>query len=292
MNLEQYRLWHHQWLDANQLSPKPLVMGIVNVTPDSFYDGGKHAQTVQAIELTSKLMQQGVDILDIGGESSRPGAEPVSAEEEIDRILPVIKAVREHSDILISVDTYKPEVMKTSVEFGVNLINDITGLPDRDTRLWMAETNLPVCIMHMQSTPKTMQSAPHYPNGVMAAIKQFFQRRIQECLEDGIKKENIIIDPGFGFGKSIAHNLLLLKKIKEFTEMPFPVLLGVSRKSTLGHVTGCDLEDRLSPSLAATVYSQLDGVGIFRTHDVAETVTAIAMLDAIIKQQEPKDLSL
>ncbi|WP_367606933.1 dihydropteroate synthase [Legionella sp. W05-934-2] len=290
MNIQQYRLWHQQLLDASLPKPKPLVMGIVNVTPDSFYDGGKHDKCEQAIEHARLLIAQGVDILDIGGESSRPGAKTVSAQDEMDRILPVIKAIREESDIIISVDTYKTSVMQACVEFGANLINDITGLPDKATRQWLATTNIPLCIMHMQAKPKTMQVAPHYPNGVVLEIKNFLQNRAQECLDDGIEKENIILDPGFGFGKSVEHNLLMIKHLKEFTAMPFPVLLGVSRKSTLGEVTGCPKEDRLAPSIAIAIYSQLQGVGIIRVHDVAETVAAITMLDAITKQQASKEV--
>lgn len=286
MNIQQYRIWHQRWFDVNQPSPKPLVMGIVNVTPDSFYDGGKHVQQKNAIKHAHLLLEQGVDILDIGGESSRPGADPVSAQEEMDRILPVIQAIRKDSNIMISVDTYKPNVMQASIESGANMINDITGLPDATARRWLATTNVPVCIMHMQTNPKTMQTAPHYPKGVVNSIKQFLQQRAYDCIADGIQQENIIIDPGFGFGKSVAHNLLILQQIKEFTEMSYPVLLGVSRKSTLGIVTGCSVENRLAPSLAATMFSQLQGVGIFRTHDVTETVAAITMLDAIVRQQE------
>ncbi len=286
MNLQQYRLWHKQWLDATQPNPKTLVMGVVNVTPDSFFDGGKFAQHAQAINQAQKLIEEGADIIDIGGESSRPGAEFVTAEEEMNRILPIIESVRAHSDIIISVDTYKATVMKACVEVGANLINDITALPDESTQKWLATLNIPVCLMHMQDKPKTMQSAPHYPQGVISTIKGFFNSRIDECMANGIRSENIIVDPGFGFGKNSDHNLLMLQQINEFTEMPFPVLLGVSRKSTLGQVTGSDVKDRLAPSLAATIYSQLKGVNIFRTHDVAETVAAIKMLNAIVQQQE------
>lgn len=289
MNLQQYRIWHQQWLDTKLPNPKPLVMGIINVTPDSFFDGGKHAQQAQAIKQAQTLIEEGVDILDIGGESSRPGADMVSEQEEMDRVLPVIKAIRDHSDIMISIDTYKPTVMQASIELGANLINDISGFPDQTTRQWLATTNLPICIMHMQTNPKTMQTDPRYPDGIVTTIKQFFKQRTDECNADGILSENIIIDPGFGFGKRVEHNLLILQQLKKFTEMSFPVLLGVSRKSTLGHVTNCDLQDRLAPGLAATIYSQLQGVGIFRTHDVAETAAAITMLDAIIKQQEIKE---
>lgn len=275
-----------QWLQNNQLiSPiefrKPLIMGIVNTTADSFSDGGYYLTTEKAIEHALHLIEGGADIIDIGGESSKPGVEQIPLEIEIGRVIPVIKGIRQHTKICISIDTYKPEVMKAAVEAGANLINDIYALRQEGALSMAAQLAVPVCLMHMQGHPKTMQESPEYKNGVLCDIREFFTERIMACQNAGIAKQNLLLDPGFGFGKTVNHNMMVLKQLKELQQFKIPLLLGVSRKSTIGFLLNKKVDERLIGSIALAVYAALQGIGILRVHDVDETNQALRIIEAI-----------
>ncbi|RUR13971.1 dihydropteroate synthase [Legionella sp. km772] len=282
MNADQF----DNWLQDYQLSTpnnfkKPLIMGIVNVTQDSFYDGTNYLNLDKATAHALKLIKEGADIIDIGGESSRPGAAEVSSNVELERVIPLIKQIRASSDCCISIDTYKPEVMQAAVEAGGNLINDIYALRQEGSVAMVAQLGVPVCLMHMKGQPKSMQNNPHYANGVVSEVVDFFVERIHHCQEQGIAKNRLIIDPGFGFGKQVDHNLILLKQLAELTQFNLPVLLGVSRKSTIGAVLNKEVNERLIGSIALAVYATLQGVSILRVHDVDETRQAVQMINAI-----------
>ena len=262
-------------------SNPPKIMGIVNVTPDSFYDGGKYSFSTNAmVKHGLNLIEEGADILDIGGESSRPGAYPVSESEEIDRIIPVIEDIRSKSDIPISVDTYKSKVADYAMESGANWINDISGLKFDDTMMEVVQKwNCPVVIMHMQGTPQSMQLDPNYED-VVAELIDFFSERIERLNQANIKK--IIIDPGIGFGKSLNHNLELLNQIERFKGFNLPVLVGASRKSFIGKILDNDVDDRLSGSLAVLNWLGINNIDIIRVHDVKESVESIKILKSIM----------
>jgi dihydropteroate synthase len=257
-------------------------MGIVNVTPDSFSDGGAYFDVHKAHRHAMQLIEDGADVIDIGGESARPGAEAVSLKEELHRILPVIQSIRKVSDVCISVDTCKPEVMKAAVDVGASMINDITALRSPGSLNTVADLNVPVCLMHMQGTPRSMQEQPNYPNGLVEEINTFFMERIEVCLQAGIDRSMIVLDPGFGFGKSVDHNLQLLRNIKAFQAHHQPVLLGVSRKSTLGVILQKDVSDRLIGGIAIAAYALLQGIDMLRTHDVKETQQALDTIHWIV----------
>lgn len=253
---------------------KPVVMGILNVTPDSFSDGGQHLALDGAISHAEQMIRDGVDIIDIGGESSRPGAEALPLAQELERIMPVIYALRDCGKPL-SIDTYKPEVMREAVLAGVDMINDIQGFRSVDARQAVAEGNVGLCIMHMQSTPAVMQIQPQYQD-VNAEVLDFLHRRIKELELLGVKRERICIDPGFGFGKTLEHNISMLRNVARFQRaLGLPLLAGLSRKSMLGAITGKPVEQRLAGSLAAALAALTQGAKILRVHDVAETVDAI-----------------
>ena len=256
-------------------------MGVLNVTPDSFSDGGDFLKPDLAVLRAQKMIAEGADIIDIGGESSKPRAEAVSSEEEIRRVVPVIERIRALSDICISIDTCKSSVMQAAVSAGASLINDIAGLTGEGTLDIAASLNIPVCLMHMQGVPRSMQDNPHYSTDIVDDINRFFQQRIDACLEAGIRREYLIIDPGFGFGKSVLHNLTIVRRLSEFQSLHLPVLLGVSRKSTIGAVLQKTVGARLPGSIATAVYAALQGVSIIRTHDVDETNQALKMVQAI-----------
>lgn len=260
---------------------KPLIMGVLNVTSDSFFDGGHYLSMNRACEHAFNLVAQGADIIDIGGESTKPGAIEVPLDVELSRILPVIEQIRKNSDICISIDTYKPQVMSAAVHAGANIINDIYGLRQDGALVTAAQLGVPVCLMHMQGEPNTMQNQPFYSEGVMRSLMQFFKERIAACEDAGIKRSNLIIDPGFGFGKLVEHNLSLMNKLTDLNEFDLPVLLGVSRKSTIGAILGKEAGQRLIGSIALAVYATLKGVSIIRTHDVDETKQAMDMIDAV-----------
>lgn len=257
-------------------------MGILNITPDSFSDGGRFTHPESALRRALSMVEEGADIIDIGGESSRPGAEAVGLNEELDRVIPVIELIRENSDICISIDTYKAGVMREAVSAGAALVNDITALESVAARKLVAELKVPVCLMHMQGTPQTMQDKPFYASSVTDEIHQFFISRIQLCIESGIVPEQIILDPGFGFGKTVRHNLQILQRVAEFTMHQRPLLLGVSRKSTIGEVLQKKVEERMVGSLSASLFAAFEGVSLLRTHDVSEMKQGLQMIDAIL----------
>lgn len=257
---------------------RPLVMGIVNVTPDSFYDGGHHSQRDAALVHAHQLIQEGADILDIGGESSRPGALSISVQEELDRIMPVIEGLQ-GALVPLSVDTYKPEVMRSALVAGVSMINDIHALQQPDALAAVAASDAAVCLMHKQGPPQTIQQS-HYQD-VVAEVLQFLRSRVESVQEAGIARERIMVDPGFGFDKTLAHNLALLRRLDEFSVLGVPLLAGISRKSMLGTITGQDVEHRVHASVAAALLAVLRGACMVRVHDVRATVDALKILNAV-----------
>jgi len=255
-------------------------MGILNVTPDSFWDGGRYRQTDAAVAQGLKLIVEGADILDIGGESTRPGASAPGLEEELERVIPVIERLRKASDIAISVDTSSPPVMRAAAAAGADMINDVSALRRPDALAAAVETGLPVCLMHMQGDPQTMQQRPAYID-VVAEVKAFLLQRVAECMAAGVRRDCLILDPGFGFGKSLDHNLSLLRSLDALVAAGFPVLVGLSRKSMLGELLGRAVEDRLPGSLALAMAARQRGARIVRVHDVAATVDVFRTLDAV-----------
>lgn len=262
-------------------SKQPLIMGILNITPDSFSDGGKFLTYDEAILHAQKMFAEGADIIDIGGESSRPGSIPISAQEELDRIMPIIETLQKEMSIPISVDTYKFEVIKEVAKVGVKIINDITALSDESALSIIKKNNLTVCLMHMQNTPQNMQQNPYYKN-VVHEVYNFLEQRINLCLKAGITKDKIIIDPGFGFGKTVKHNCQIINNLENFKNLGCKILIGVSRKSTLGAILNAPLEERLYGSLAATTLAVYKGANIIRTHDVKATSAAVRVTAAIM----------
>ena len=258
---------------------RPLVMGIVNVTPDSFSDGGQHLQRDAALAHAQQLIQEGADLLDIGGESTRPGAPPIGLQEELDRIMPVIEGLR-GVPLPLSVDTNKPEVMRAALAAGISMVNDINALQQPDAMAAVAASKAAVCLMHMQGTPQTMQQQPHYQD-VLAEVLEFLRARIAAALAAGIARERIVIDPGFGFGKTLAHNLDLLRHLQEFSVLGVPLLAGLSRKSMLGAITGQDVEHRVHASVTAALLAVQRGAKIVRVHDVGATVDALKVWNAV-----------
>lgn len=258
---------------------RPLVMGIVNVTPDSFSDGGLHLQREAAIAHAHRLIAEGADIIDIGGESTRPGAQPVSLQEELDRVLPVVEALRGIT-VPISIDTCKPQVMCAAIVSGAQMVNDINALQDAAAMNAVAASDVAVCLMHKQGSPQTMQAQPHY-HDVVAEISGFLRERIAAAAAAGIARERITIDPGFGFGKTLEHNLDLLRHLGKLRELGVPVLAGLSRKSMLGALTGREAGDRVAASVAAALIAVQQGAAIVRVHDVRETVDALKVWLAV-----------
>lgn len=259
---------------------RPHVMGIVNVTPDSFSDGGKFTQANLAVEHALKLVEEGADILDIGGESTRPNAMPVSLQEELDRVIPVIEQLVNQINIPISIDSYKPQVMQAAIAAGVSIVNDVRALQENDALDIVSSTDVGVCLMHMLGTPQTMQLNPQY-NDVVSEVKAFLQQRLSVCEAAGISKSRILLDPGFGFGKTRAHNIALIQHLASFSSLGQPLLVGLSRKAVLGQVTGNDVYARLYASVAASVISAMVGAKILRVHDVKATVEALKIVSAI-----------
>jgi len=259
---------------------RPIVMGILNATPDSFSDGGKFRSAKNAIAQAELMIQNGVDLIDIGGESTRPGAEPVDLQEELDRVLPVIEALKD-CGVPLSIDTYKAETMRQSLHAGVDCVNDIWALRQADALDAVMEShNCGIVLMHMQRDPLTMQFNPEYQD-VIAEVKIFLRDRVQLLISKGISVERIAIDPGFGFGKSLEHNLKMLANFDDFNALGLPVLAGISRKSMIGKITGKDTHDRVAPSIAAAIMAADRGAQIVRVHDVAETVDALKLWEAI-----------
>lgn len=268
------------------LLDRPRIMGIINVTPDSFSDGGLHASTEAAVVLGLKLAEEGADILDVGGESTRPGANEVSLEEELRRVIPVIEQLVGQTALPISIDTSKPEVMRAAVAAGAGMINDVYALRREGALDAAAALGVPVCLMHMQGEPRSMQTDPHYED-VVAEVHGFFTQRLFACEMAGISKKKLLIDPGFGFGKKLEHNLRLLRQLARFVELGVPVLAGLSRKSMIGEVTGRPLEQRLVGSTAAALIAAQNGAAILRVHDVAATLDALKIWNAVAAQPAP-----
>ena len=258
---------------------RPLVMGVVNITPDSFSDGGKFLAANAAIDHGLQLIAEGADILDIGGESTRPGAEPVNIDEELRRVLPIIEAMQ-GNNVPISIDTMKPEVMKAAIQAGASMVNDVNALRADGALEVCAESNVGVCLMHMQGSPRTMQLEPSYSD-VVAEVKTSLLDRAQACERAGIARDRIVIDPGFGFGKNREHNLTLLRRLKEFRELGYAVLAGLSRKSVLGKITEQEVVSRVPASVAAALLAAQNGAHIVRVHDVRATKDALAILHAV-----------
>jgi len=256
---------------------RPLVMGILNITPDSFSDGGQYLDFDQALKRAETMIEEGADIIDIGGESTRPGSDPVSADEELKRITPIIKALQKDSNIVISVDTYKPRVMEQVIDMGVAMINDVSALQQPGAIDVIKKSNVGICLMHMQGTPKTMQVNPTYQD-VVNEVKLFLEERANSLIAEGIQTERIILDPGFGFGKTFEHNITLLQNIESFQPLKFPLLVGLSRKSFIRKILSGDHDDHLSGSISAAILSILKGAKIVRVHDVKETQSAIKIM--------------
>ena len=265
----------------------PHVMGILNVTPDSFSDGGTHNSLVEAVKHANLMINAGATIIDIGGESTRPGALEVSVEEELARVIPVVEAVAQRFEVWISVDTSKPEVIRESARAGAHIINDIRSLTEPGALEAAAQSGLPVCLMHMQGQPKTMQEAPKY-NDVFADVVRFFTEHIVRCEQAGIAKEKLLLDPGFGFGKNLTHNYELLARLGEFHRFGLPLLVGMSRKSMIGQLLNVGPTERLSGSLACAVIAAMQGAQIIRVHDVKETVEALRVVEATLSTKENK----
>ena len=258
----------------------PIVMGILNVTPDSFSDGGRFLAHDDAIRQAEAMIGVGAGIVDIGGESTRPGAAAVSETEEIDRVVPVIEAVRSNCDVAISVDTSKAAVMHAAVAAGADMINDVRALREDGALAAAVSLNKPVCLMHMQGQPRSMQKNPSYTD-VTAEVGEFLRERLAACVAAGLAEDLIAVDPGFGFGKSHVHNIELLANLRQLQELGRPVVVGLSRKATLGDLTGKDANGRLAASLAAAVLAVNEGAQIVRAHDVAETVDALKIAAAV-----------
>ncbi len=268
-------------LGTLELDP-PAVMGVLNVTPDSFSDGGRFAAVDDAVRCGEQMARGGAGIIDVGGESTRPGALPVSEQEEIDRVLPIIEGLRERVPVPLSIDSSKPGVMRAAVAAGAALVNDVFALRHDGALETAAELGVPVCLMHMQGSPRTMQREPHYAD-VVGEVVAFLEARARACLEAGIDAGCIVVDPGFGFGKTVAHNLALLKNLRQLRSLGFPILVGLSRKATLGAISGRDVGERLPASLAAAVLAVREGAQIVRAHDVAETVDALKIVRAVME---------
>ncbi len=259
----------------------PQIMGILNVTPDSFSDGGSHPTVSAAIDHCARMIAEGAAIIDIGGESTRPGAAQVTVQEEMDRVLPVTEALRARFEVPISLDTSTPEVMQAGIQTGADLINDVRSLTRPGALETAAALQVPVCIMHMQGDPQTMQDKPHYENCVQE-VKESLLQRAAQCEAAGIKRENILIDPGFGFGKTVSDNYALLKHLLELAALPYPLLIGLSRKSMLGAVINePDPKKRVLASAAAALMCAERGAAVIRVHDVKETAQVLALYRAL-----------
>lgn len=259
---------------------EPVIMGIVNVTPDSFSDGGQFLNITAALSHAMQLLDDGATILDIGGESTRPGAPDVSLEDELKRVIPIIKAIRKQSDCVISIDTSKAEVMRQAIEAGADIVNDVRALQEPGAIDVVAQfPEVAVCLMHMQGQPRSMQHAPHY-NDLAGEINDFFSQRIAACEAAGIKQSQLILDPGFGFGKTLKHNYQILAQFNDYAKLGLPLLAGLSRKSMIGKLLNRDTDDRLAGSLAGALIAAQNGAHIIRVHDVKETADVLGVYQA------------
>ncbi|WP_145547645.1 dihydropteroate synthase [Yersinia intermedia] len=259
----------------------PQVMGILNVTPDSFSDGGNHNNLDKALRHAQSMLSAGATLIDIGGESTRPGAAQVSEQEELDRVVPVVEALAKRFDVWLSVDTSKAAVITESAQAGAHLINDIRSLQEPGALDAAAKTGLPVCLMHMQGQPQSMQQSPHYDD-LLADVNQFFEHHIARCVAAGIAKSKLLLDPGFGFGKNLAHNYQLLARLAELHHFELPLLVGMSRKSMVGQLLHVPPQQRVIGSVACAVIAAMQGAQIVRVHDVKETVEAMRIVEATL----------
>ena len=262
----------------------PRIMGIINVTPDSFSDGGDFFVPDAALHQAERMIGDGADIIDIGGESTRPGAEDVSDDEELRRVIPLVEAIVNRFPVIVSVDTSKPAVMRAAAAAGAGILNDVRALRAPGALEAAGDAALPVCLMHMQGAPRTMQENPRYDD-VVADVRLFLEQRLAACEASSIPRHRLLIDPGFGFGKTLTHNLQLLGGMNRLTDLGVPVLVGLSRKSMLGAITGRDVRDRVAASLIAAVLAVQRGATIVRVHDVAETADALGVLRAVAEQE-------
>lgn len=274
-----FRCGSFQFDLSGPLNKGPLVMGIINATPDSFSDGGLHQRLDAALAHAHSLIAEGADILDIGGESTRPGAQPVSTQEEMDRVLPIIEGLR-GVPVPVSIDSRKAEVMQAAIAAGAQMVNDVDALQDAAAMDAVVASDVAVCLMHKQGQPQNMQQQPHYQD-VVAEVSAFLLARIAAAQAAGIRRDRIVIDPGFGFGKTLAHNLALLRELGKLAELGVPVLAGLSRKSMLGALTGQQVAERLPASVAAALLAVQRGAGIVRVHDVRATVDALKIWNAV-----------
>lgn len=269
------------WCGAKLLDlSSPVVMGVLNVTPDSFSDGGSFVGRDKAMARAKSMLEGGAAIIDVGGESTRPGADPVSVQEELDRVIPVVELLVREFQCIVSVDTSTPEVMLAAADAGAGLINDVRALARPGALEVVASLDLPVCLMHMQGEPKTMQQGPKYQS-LERDVVDFFLRRIDDCVSAGISKERLLIDPGFGFGKTLEHNVALLSGLAEFLLLGLPLLVGISRKTMIGEIIKKPVDQRLYGSVAAAVLAVERGANIVRVHDVPETVDALKVVAAV-----------
>jgi dihydropteroate synthase len=268
------------------LGPSTRVMGILNVTPDSFADGGRHATAAQAVDAASRMVDEGAEIVDVGGESSRPGARPLPVEEEAERVLPVIKGMRRRLPVRISIDTMKAEVARRALDAGADLVNDVSALRDPGMLPLLVERGVPVVLMHMRGTPRTMQRDTRYEN-LLEEIAGFLSDRAESAVVAGVADDKILIDPGIGFGKSTEGNLAILRRLSSLDRVGKPVLVGASRKSFIGATLDRPVQDRLEGSLAVAAFAAAEGAHVIRAHDVAATVQVVRMIDAIRRADGP-----
>ncbi len=262
------------------LSGRCRVMGILNVTPDSFSDGGRFDNLPAAIDQAARMVEEGVDLLDVGGESTRPGAEAVSVDDELDRVIPVLEQLRTRFEVPVSVDTSKPEVMRAAADAGAAMINDVCALQNDGALETAAELGLPICLMHMQGEPRTMQQAPIYTS-VTADVCDFLRDRITACVDAGLPAGRLLVDPGFGFGKTVEHNLQLLRDLDKISDLGAPVLVGLSRKSMIGALLDRAVDDRLQASVTLALIAAQQGAAIVRVHDVGPTIDALRIWEAV-----------
>jgi dihydropteroate synthase len=259
---------------------RPLVCGILNVTPDSFSDGGQFDSPHRAVDHGCRMAAEGADLIDVGGESTRPGSRPPTVDEELARVVPVVEALVREVGVSLSVDTSRPEVMRAAVAAGASMVNDVRALQRPGGLEAAAELGVPVCLMHMQRSPESMQADPRYQD-VVAEVHAFLAERVAACLEAGVRREHLVVDPGFGFGKTLSHNVTLLASLGAFADLGVPIMVGLSRKSMLGQLTGRSVGDRLPASLAGALVAAQRGAAVLRVHDVAATRDVLAILDAV-----------
>ena len=259
---------------------KPKIMGVLNITPDSFSDGGKYQSLDHALSACEKMIDEGASIIDVGGESTKPGSSPIEAGIQIDRVIPVIQSIKKNFDTIVSVDTGDPVVMREAIKNGAEIVNDVYALKNTVDMDFLSGENKAICLMHMKGSPSTMQENPVYDD-LMTEIKDFLEERINFCLSAGKNRESLIIDPGFGFGKTLRHNILLLKNIEQLKYLKVPICIGISRKSFIGKITNKTINERLYGSLGATLIALQNGANIIRTHDVGPTTDIINLYNSL-----------